>query len=192
MQSKQLKLPPLSDETKILCFDLETNGLHGEAFAVGAVVMDGSGKELDSFTARCEIKGKVDPWVSKNVIPNITNMALTHGSYRDVREAFWRWYVPAEESADYVLVSNGYPVEYRFLLLCQEENLQERYWQHPFPLLDLSSLLIAAGEKPGAGGKLQAEIMRAHKLLRHHPLHDAKLTALTAFAVFRQAGFIKD
>jgi hypothetical protein len=191
MQSKQAKTPPLSSQTKLLCFDLETNGLHGSAFAIGAVVIDAGGKVHDEFTARCKIIDEVDLWVKANVLPAIEDMPITHGTYKALREAFWRWYLKAEQNSDYVLVSNGYPVEYRFLLKCQEENLEERYWQHPFPLLDLASLLIQVGDEPSNRAKLKAEIIKKGNYLRHHPLHDAKVSALVAFDAFRLAGRIK-
>lgn len=190
MQSKRAKMPPLSIKTKILCFDLETNGLHGEAFAAGAVVMDGEGKVYSEFSGRAKINGEVDEWVAKNVIPNIADMPEAYTSYKQLREAFWKWYVPAEADSDYVLVSNGYPVEYRFLLACQEDNIEERYWQHPFPILDLSSLLIQIGEESLSKSKLLAKIIREGDYSRHHPVHDAKITTIAAFEAFKTAGRI--
>ncbi|HVX23785.1 MAG TPA: hypothetical protein VG992_00355 [Candidatus Saccharimonadales bacterium] len=180
---KSPKVPPLGPHTKLLSFDLESNGLHGEAFAVGAVVMDARGKVLDEFTARCDIVGEIDPWVRANVLPAIAEMPVTHKTYHDLQEAFWAWYVQAEPQADYVLVSNGYPVEYRFLLKCQDEDLDERYWQHPFPILDLTSLLMAAGQNPGTKNALLTSIIAEHKFARHHPLHDAKAATLAAFKI---------
>ena len=181
--SKQAKIPPLGPKTTFLCFDLETNGLHGDVFAIGAMVMNTSGEMVDTFTGRCAIDGETDEWVKVNVLPAIVDMPLSHENYRDLREAFWAWYLKAEPRADYVLVSNGYPVEYRFLLKCQEENLEERYWQHPFPILDLTSLLLASGKDPGSKNKLMGSIIQEHKLARHHPLHDAQATALAAFKI---------
>ncbi len=192
MESKQAKTPPISKDTKILCFDLESNGLHGDVFAVGAVLMDEKGKSLSEFTGRTKIIDKVDAWVEKNVMPAIADMPITHGSYKDLRESFWRWYIDTEPNCDYVLVSNGYPVEYRFLLKCQEENLEERYWQHPFPILDLFSLLIQAGIDPGDKARTKKEIMQAGNYSLHHPLHDAKMTALLAFESFKLSGKIKE
>lgn len=191
MQSKQAKTPPLSNQTKLLCFDIESNGLHGEAFAVGAVLMDRAGEVLDQFTGRCKIIGPVDPWVETNVMPAIKDMSLTHRTPKDLREGFWRWYLRAEPLSDYVLVSNGYPVEYRFLLKCQEENLEERYWQHPFPILDLFSILIQAGELPTNKSKLVAELIKLHGFKPHNPLDDAKVAALAAFEAFRLTDRIK-
>ncbi|HSX43850.1 MAG TPA: hypothetical protein VLE69_00920 [Candidatus Saccharimonadales bacterium] len=180
MQSKQAKTPPLSDKTKILCFDLEANGLHGEVFAIGAVVMDATDNILDQFTGRTGIVGPVDSWVEKNVVPAIKDMPSTHKTYKDLREDFWKWFLRAQETSDYVLVSNGYPVEYRFLLKCQEENLDERYWQHPFPILDLFSLLVLANDMPDKS-TLVRELTELHNLSRHNPLDDAKKSALIAF-----------
>jgi hypothetical protein len=191
MVSKQAKIPPLGSKTKVLCFDLETNGLHGEAFAAGAVVMDASGQIYDEFSARCKIVGQVDPWVENNVLPAIKDMPLTHKTYKDLREAFWQWYLKAEENSDYVLVSNGYPVEYRFLLKCQEENLAERYWQHPFPIIDLTSLLIQVGEESPKSQIIQ-QVIESGNYLRHNPLDDAKMSAELAFRAFELSGRIRN
>lgn len=178
---KPLKLPKLSRSTKLLSFDLESNGLHGEVFAVGAVVMSADGAITNEFSGRCEITEQTDEWVAANVLPALRGMPMSHASYQELREAFWAWYLEAEPKADYVLVSNGYPVEYRFLLKCQEENLDERYWQHPFPILDLTSLLIGAGQNPIDKNQLVTKLAARYKLSRHHPLHDAKLAVMTAF-----------
>ncbi len=185
------KHPPLSSKTKLLSFDLETNGLHGQAFAIGAVVMDADGKIHEEFTARCPLQDPIDEWVNSNVLPAIKNMPITHKSYEEIREAFWQWYIVAEPKSDYVLVSNGYPVEYRFLLDCQEANLDERYWQHPFPILELSSLLIQVGQNSQASkNKMTQKLLRDNEVLQHHPLHDAKVAAIVAFEAFRQSGQI--
>ncbi len=180
--NKIAKTPKITRDTKILSFDLEANNLHGEPFAVGAVVVDGHGQVHDTFTGRCPIKGEVDPWVKINVIPVIKDMKETHGSYADMREAFWRWFLEAQEASDYVLVSNGYPVEYRFLIECQEANLDERYWQHPFPILDLASILVAKGQETGTEkNQIRKNVRAKESFAQHHPFDDAKLAALMAF-----------
>lgn len=190
MQSKQAKMPSLNSKTKLLSFDLESNGLHGEVFAVGAILMDAEGKVYAQFEGRTKIVGQVDAWVEKNVLPAINDMPVTHTTYKDLREDFWKWYLKTEPECDYVLVSNGYPVEYRFLLKCQEENLTERYWQHPFPILDLTSLLLLVGDNQVNKDNLVEEIIRSGNFSKHHPLHDAKIAALAAFKAFRLAGKI--
>ncbi len=189
LPAKSPKTPTLSTSTKLLCFDLETNGLHGEAFAIGAVVMDMDAKIHDQFTARTRLTSKVDPWVKDNVLPAIVDMPITHKNYQEMCEAFWTWYLKAEPESDYVVVKNGYPVEYRFLLDCQKVDLENRYWQHPFPILDLSSLLIQVGYKSQLSkADLLKNIPNAASYQLHNPLNDAKLTAVTAFEAFRLAG----
>lgn len=189
---KLAKTPPITNQTRILCFDLESNGLHGQAFAIGALMIDMQGKVTDEFTARIKIDGEIDEWVKNNVLPAISAMPITHKTYQEMCDDFWQWFVRAHEKSDYVLVSNGYPVEYRFLLDCQDADIEARYWQHPFPLIDLSSLLLGLGQL-GEGSKkdLAAKATKNEALTPHHPLHDAKATALTAIEAFNLAGLVK-
>lgn len=183
---KTAKLPPVSDKTKLLCFDLESNGLHGQAFAVGAVVMDMQGKVHDQFTARMRIHGQTDEWVDKNILPVIGDMPITHANYKDMCTDFWKWFVRAQAASDYTLVSNGYPVEYRFLLDCQGGDLDLRYWEHPFPLIDLSSLLLGAGLQSNESKQdLVQKSTSDQTFTNHHPLDDAKVTALTAIEALK-------
>jgi len=182
--TKISKTPPIDNQTKLLCFDLEANGLHGQVFAVGAVVMDSTGKILDQFSGRCKLNEEIDEWVAQNILPAIKDMSATHGNPEALREAFWRWYLQAEPQSDYVLVNNGYPVEYRFLMQCQEADLNERYWQHPFPILDLSSLLVQAHQdKKTIRKEILSKFSDQLGGSAHNPLYDAKLSALMAFSV---------
>ncbi len=183
--AKTQKLPPITSDTKILSFDIETNDLHGKAFAIGAVLVDANGKVVDEFSGRIEITGPVHEWVKVKVLSVITDMPVNYKSYKELQEAFWQWYLKAEEKSDYVVVNNGYPIEYKYLLECQQIDLEERYWQHPFPILDLASLLIMIGENKNEFVK---EFMKESSFKTHHPVHDAMVTALAAFKAFRQAG----
>ncbi len=147
--------------------------------------MDMDGKVVEEFSARTRVTTKLDPWVKDNVLPAIVDMPITHSTYTEMREAFWEWYLDNEPNCDYVIVSNGYPVEYRFLLDCQEADIEKRYWQHPFPIIDLSSLLLPFGElKEASKSKLLARV-RQENLKPHNPLHDSMTTALMAIEVFK-------
>jgi hypothetical protein len=178
-----LKTPIITADTKILSFDLEANGLHGEAFAVGAVVMSADGQIYDQFVGRTQIIGKTDEWVELNVLPAILDMEVTHSSYKHLRDNFWAWFLRAKDQSEYVLVNNGYPVEYRFLIQCQEDNLNERYWDHPFPVLDLTSFLVGRGDDVQ---EVKTEIMSNMKEqlsgMAHHPLYDAQVAAMCVFS----------
>ena len=179
-----LKTPVITTKTKLLSFDIESNGLHGDAFAIGAVVLDANGKVYDKFTGRSEIVGKIDEWVEQNVLPVITDMEITHSSYKHLRDNFWAWFVKAKKECDYVLVNNGYPVEYRFLLQCQEDDLDVRFWDHPFPILELTSLIVGAG-KDVQETKIKVMSEQKDKLKgdAHHPYYDSVIAIMAAFKV---------
>ena len=65
---------------KIFSFDAETNGLYGQAFAIGAVVTDDE-KEIARYISRCPIDGKIDKWVAENVLPQIKDIAVDQKNY---------------------------------------------------------------------------------------------------------------
>ncbi len=175
--------------TKLLSLDVESNGLHGPAFAVGAVIVDAQGKLLGEFSARCPIKGEVDAWVKENVLPPMKDFPQTHASAKAMRTAFWAWFKEAKSLADFVLVDNGYPVEARFLISCQDDNLDERYWDHPYPLLDLAGMLLQVGEKPlTVRSKFAADKIQGQKVMRHNPRWDAWVSAQAALKALELSG----
>lgn len=183
--------PEITKKTKLLCLDVESNGLHGEAFAVGAVLIDCTGKILDEYSGRCPLKGEVDEWVQKNVLPVLRDMPEDHKTPKALRKSFWEWYKKAKEESDYVVVNNGYPVETRFLAACQDDDLEARYWDHPFPLLDLSSMLLQVNVKPLAVRHQVVEDELEGQVLQHHPRWDAWVSALVAIKALKLSGRLK-
>lgn len=181
--------PKLDANTKLLLFDVETNGLHGAAFAVGALIMDTQGKVVAEFKDSCPIEGEVDEWTAANVLPTLAGYPKESADAKTLRGKFWQWYRQHEGQADYTVVSNGYPVEYRFLLQCQEDDLSQRYWEHPFPLLDLSSLLVQVGVRPLINKPdYVAEKLIGEQINQHNPYWDAWVTGLAALKALRQSG----
>jgi hypothetical protein len=166
---------------KLLSFDVESNGLHGEAFAVGAVLVDAKGEVTEEFQARCPLPGKIDPWVVEHVLPPMKDMPQTHHDEPSMRADFWKWYLAAKAKADYVLACNPYPVEARFLIACQNDDMKHRYFEHPFPLLDLGTLYVKAGVRTGEQrDALVAEASAGEQNLEHHPHFDAWVAARVA------------
>jgi hypothetical protein len=166
---------------KLLSFDIESNGLHGPAFAVGAVMVNSAGQVLDEFVARCPIDDSVDPWVTEHVLPALAGLPQTHATPRALRDAFWPWYRRAAARANYVLATNPYPVEARFLIACQQDDLKTRYFEHPFPLLDLGTLYVQAGARSHeARDRLRNQVIGHEPKLEHHPRWDAWAAALIA------------
>ncbi|HSH31594.1 MAG TPA: hypothetical protein VK963_02915 [Candidatus Saccharimonadales bacterium] len=180
---------PITLQTKLLSIDIESNGLHGKAFAIGAVVMRLDGTVIDEFSARCSIAGELDPWVEKHVLPVLGEFPQTHRSARVMRDDFWSWYKQAKDQADYMMVDNGYPVEARFLISCQDDDIDERYWDHFFPLLDLSSMLLQVGVKPLAVRyRFVADQLGDEPILQHNPRWDAWVSALAAAKALKMSG----
>jgi hypothetical protein len=179
----------INSKTTLLSIDVESNGLHGKAFAIGAVLINLAGEIIDEYSARSPIRGAVDPWVKDNVLPPLKNFPVTHPSAKAMRRDFWQWYKTAKDRANYVMVDNGYPVEARFMISCQDDDIDERYWDHAFPLLDLSSLLIQVGIKPLAVRyKLVEDLIASQPNLHHNPRWDAWVSALVAIKALRLSG----
>jgi hypothetical protein len=173
---------------KLISFDVESNGLHGAAFAVAAVVMDEKLRVLGEFLGRTPLRGQVDPWVKDNVLPPMQTMPVNYRSARAMRDDFWKWFVAARTNSTQVLVDNPYPVEARFLIACQQDDLKGRYFEHPFPLLDLGTMLYRLGADTPA--KRQAYKLSALNASGepaasnpqvHNPRWDCWAAAVTAF-----------
>src|SRR5690606_2543186 len=64
-----------------------------------------------------------------------------------------------------------YPVETNFLEKCRKD-CEDGSWSSPYPLIDISSVRLAAGFDPV--GKCSR---RANEVPEHHPLKDARQSA---------------
>jgi hypothetical protein len=129
---------------KLFSFDAETNGLWGQAFAIGALVYDEQGIEIARFVGRCPIQGEVDGWVRDNVIPKITDIPETHTDYASLLAAFAEFYKANKTDAD-VIVHMGFIVEVKILRDLHAAGLIGD-WDAPYPLYDVSGNLQQAGE----------------------------------------------
>lgn len=154
-------------------FDVESIGLHGEGFAVGFVVVDKNGCQIDAGLFSCEPEAARGnsagfDWVSKNV-PNLPN---THLSTQGVRHAFWLKWLEWQKQGAFLVADCGWPVEARFLASCVDDHPVSREWQGPYPFYDLSSFLLAMGKNP-----LETLPRLKDELPIHNPLADAKQSA---------------
>lgn len=158
---------------RYMVFDVESIGLHGEAYAVGWVVVDGTGREMRAGMDACdpdETNGATADraWVKANCPP----LEVSCDSPFAVRQAFWReWSDEANKGA--VLVADcAWPVEARFLAACIDDFPESRRWAGPYPLHDVASVRFAAGFDPLATmGRLPTEEPK------HNPLADARQSA---------------
>jgi len=158
---------------KFMVFDVESIGLHGEGFAVAWVVVNRAGERLGEGCLSCapsDCAGTAESrlWVADNVPP----LEVTSPTKQHLRNTFWHeWRRWADMGA--VLVADcAWPVEANFLSACVKLNHDEREWQGPYPLHDLSSMLLALGSDP-----LAVTFRLEDEMPAHHPLMDARQSA---------------
>lgn len=161
-------------DAPLFVFDVESIGLHGEAFAVGGVLCRG-GDEIDSFCFSCPPSNAMGArsdyeWVIANVPPITT----THDTPAGVRRAFWERLQGAMQAYSEVVVAAecSWPVEARFLCTCIDDDAETNRWLGPYPLHDVATVLLASGLDPLATRERLPNEMPAH-----NPLHDARQSA---------------
>lgn len=154
-------------------FDVESVGLHGEGFAVGYVIVDREGNQHEQGAYSCPMNAaRGNPDGFKWCRENIPCQGETHTSPWLIRAAFWRRWVAWKALGAVLVADCCWPVEARFLIQCVEDNPLEREWQGPYPLHDIATLILAAGDDPTATkDRLPGETPQ------HDPLCDAKQSA---------------
>ncbi|MEO8637847.1 MAG: hypothetical protein ABI430_03025 [Candidatus Taylorbacteria bacterium] len=164
---------------KMFSFDAETNGLWGQAFAIGALVYDENGIEIARFVGRIADSEVTDSWVKENVLPKIQDIPVTHATYDELLASFADFYKANKEGAD-VIVHMGFIVEVKILRDLHAAGLIGD-WDAPYPLYDVSGNLQQAGEDATSVDKYVAK----HGLSvgefaggTHNPLYDSAVAAV--------------
>lgn len=156
-------------------FDVESVGLHGEAFAVAGGVYLENGAAQWEFCYACpisEAKGTDEDrnWVKANVPP----LTETHRLPIGIRDAFWLDWLKAKAQYPEIVmaVECGWPVEARFLNACIDDEPADRRWKGPYPLHEIATYIAAAGKDPMAN----RERTESEKPV-HNPVGDARQSA---------------
>lgn len=157
---------------KFMVFDVESIGLHGEGFAVGWVVIDETGEELEVSQIACDPSQASGSsagrqWVKENAL-----FKINAKSPREVREGFWARWKWFKSQGALLAADVAWPVEANFLTACVREDHNSREWEGPYPLIDIASVRLAAGLDPlGKEDRLSGE------LPEHDPVADARQSA---------------
>jgi hypothetical protein len=161
-----------------LVIDVESVGLHGQAFAVGGGLYTGNGTRVREFLYSCPPERAAgDPlgreWIGKNVPP----MEPTHDTTDDIAQQFWMEWRRARTEDDAQLVADClWPVEARFVLRAVMASQEDRCFQGPYPFYDVATFMAAAGLDPlGTYDRLPEE------LPAHNPLNDSRQSARLLF-----------
>jgi hypothetical protein len=149
----------------LMFFDVEAIGLHGEGFAVGWAVVNAAGDTLEAQRCACPPEAAVGAdsdraWVAANVPP----LAPTHDTPRALRSAFWAAWIKWREQGAWLAADCPWPVESGFLSACVDDQGPSAHWLGPYPLLDVSTLLLVAGHDPRKNMERPGEL--------EHPVHD--------------------
>ena len=152
-------------QKNILLFDVESTSLYGTGFAVGAIVVNRGGTELDRFELLSkEGAEKANDWVKQNVIPNLSDMP-TCETDKELRDAFFNFYLKHKETAE-VWSDVNFPVETNFLHAIVNDAPKEREWSMPYPLFDASTLVDVNIDRCAECG--------INGLRKHNPLDDSR------------------
>ena len=160
-----------------MVFDVESIGLHGEGFAVGFVIVNSYGVEVQHGLVACHPDRAVGTlssreWVKANVPPLGLTSVSACSSPREVRNHFWHQWESWKDRGAILFADCCWPVEARFLAQCVDDNPEKREWSGPYPLHDIASVIFASGGDPSAKyGRLENE------LPEHNPLCDARQSA---------------
>lgn len=154
-------------------FDVESIGLHGDAFAVAGGIYSDDGQVGWEFrlAAPREIANGDDSdreWVDINV----PHMNPTHPTLREMRDAFWAEWEKAKAEGAIMAAECLWPVEGGFVQQCVRDDMENRKWKGPYPFLEISSVLLAAGMDPMAEYERHPE-----ELPKHDPTADARQSA---------------
>lgn len=151
---------------KFFVFDVETNGLYGEAFAVGAVVYE-NGQEIARFSGIAEANSIDNPWVIENVLPHLGELK-NFDSKLEMRNAFWDFWKQHKDGA-FCFADVGSPVESNFFRKCIEDDLGGRQWDGPYPLHEVASVLLTKGIDPD----VSRTEFTGYEGTPHNPVYDS-------------------
>lgn len=152
----------------IFVFDVESTSLHGTGFAVGAVVYNKDGTEIDRFELMSlEGAAVANQWVKDTVLPHLQDMPTCNLRYT-LRESFYAFYMKHKETAE-IWSDCNFPVETNFLSEIVNDAPKIREFEMPYPLKDISTIVDINIDRVKECG--------IKDLRKHNPLDDARASA---------------
>ncbi len=133
---------------KFLFVDAETDGLYGTFLSIAVILTGYEGNEIERYywginPKTLQIQSE---WVMQNVVPIMGDYEICRNE-DELLEKFWNVWDKNRENT-FAVADVCYPVESTLFQRCVLHDLEERQMKGPFPLLDLSSMLLAKGIDP--------------------------------------------
>lgn len=171
---------------EVFIFDVESIGLHGEAFSVagGIYPTQVDAKDLKGvISGRDEFHFAIDrgsvcgdaydrAWVDNNV-PDAAPGYMCSTAL-ELRKKFWDQMCSAKDAADdplFIAADCCWPVEANFLSRCVVDHIEGRKFTGPYPLLDISTVAAIVGFDEFS------DVPRNDREILHHPLWDVRYSA---------------
>ena len=155
-----------------MVIDVESVGLHGEAFAVGIVIIQNGFTTYEACYACPSVEAVGVPedrlWVEKNCLGIVVNCS----NPKEVRDKFWKDWLNWKAQGAFLVADCAWPVEGRFLARCVMDDHCARNWLGPYPLHDVASMMMALGKDP-----LAKYPRLPNEVPEHNPLNDARQSA---------------
>jgi len=173
---------------RFMVLDVESNGLYGQPFCVGAVVMNWGGRVLARQCWRCEIDEVEDEWVLEHVIPQLQHIDITVDNLDELCLRFIEWHGLLTEGMHLPIYADiGFPVDHAFLYyLGQCAERRGVPWKSPYPVYDIGSILSARGINTDISREEYAGSMVGIASGRpHDPCWDAELSGLCLIRALR-------
>lgn len=164
-------------------FDVESVGLHGDGFSYGYVVVENAPQmkvvdhgSLSAGRSNAQGTSADHEWISTNVPPCRRVIC----SATALRDTFWAEWIHWRAQGAVMAADLLWPAEARFLQACVDDE-PARQAEAPYPLIDVASVLLAAGMDPIASyDRLPAE------LPKHDPVADATQSARLLLAALNR------
>ena len=162
----------------ILMLDVEANGLHGEPFAAGAVVLTRDGEIIDTFSGMCP-ELVTNEWVKENVLPELAGLPL-YNDTRSLRDDFYTFYMRYKENCE-TWSDVNWPVETNFLSAIVQDDPENRQWNMPYPLYDVATQYSVDIDRAKHYNEKNSQWILGdvanRKLKKHNPLDDSLASA---------------
>lgn len=136
-------------DKKLFFIDAETDGLYGRFISAAVIITDSKCNELERHYWGINVNSEdiESNWVKDNVLPVMGNDYEQCGNEDELIENVWNLWNKYGQDA-YVVADVAFPVEARLFEKCILADREAREYNGPFPLVDVSSLLIARGIEP--------------------------------------------